>query len=172
MTAGNAGTTAGKEFVVTRVFDAPRDLVWRAHSESERLAQWWGPKGFRLHSVKLDFRPGGVFHYGMRSPDGHDIWGRIVYREIVAPERIVFVLSFSDQEGRVTRNPWSPIWPLEVLNTLTFTEQRGKTTLTLRGRPINATGEECKDFEAGFASMEQGFGGTYDQLADYLASAV
>jgi uncharacterized protein YndB with AHSA1/START domain len=99
------------------------------------------------------------------------MWGRFVYREIVAPERIVFINSFSDEDGNITRAPFSSTWPLEVLNTLTLSEHEGKTTLTLRGGPINATEEERKTFEAGFDSMRQGFTGTFDQLADYLAKA-
>jgi uncharacterized protein YndB with AHSA1/START domain len=133
------------------------------------MTQWWGPKGFKMRVAKLDFRPGGVFHYGMQSPDGHEMWGKLVYREIVAPERLVFIVSFSDDKGGVTRHPMGPTWPLEVLNTLTLTEQDGKTTLTLRGSPVNATEEERKTFEAGFESMQQGFKGTLDQLENYLA---
>ena len=159
------------EFVISREFDAPRDLVWEAFTEGERLAQWWGPKGFKIMVSKLDLRPGGIFHYCMQSPDGQEMWGKFVYREIVAPERIVFILSFSDDKGNTTRAPFSPTWPLEVLNTLTLSEHEDKTTLTLRGGPINATEEERKTFEAEFDSMRQGFTGTFDQLAEYLARA-
>jgi len=168
---GGADNTAKGKFVITRVFDAPRELVWKAWTESERLAQWWGPKGFTMGVVKLDLRPNGVIHYSMRTPDGREMWGKIVYREIAAPERIVFVNSFSDAQGNLTRHPLSLTWPLEVLNTLTLSKQEGKTMLTLRGGPINATEEERKTFEAGFESMKQGFSGTFDQLAEYLAKA-
>ena len=159
------------ELVLTRVFDAPRELVFKAWTEPERLKQWWGPKGFTMLSLKLDLRPGGVFHYCMRAPNGGEMWGTFVYREIVAPERIVFVNSFSDADGGLTRHPLSPSWPLEVLNTLMLTEHGGKTTLKLQGGPINATEEERATFEAGHTSMQQGFGGTFDQLAAYLAEA-
>jgi uncharacterized protein YndB with AHSA1/START domain len=163
---------AADAFVITRVFDAPRDLVFKAWTESERLARWWGPKGFSVRVITLDFRPDGVFHYSMRSPDGKEMWGKFVYREIVPPERLVFVLSFSDAHGNTARHPWSPNWPLEVLHTLTFVEQDGKTTLTLHGIPMNATDAERSTFEAGHSSMRQGFGGTLDQLAQYLANAI
>jgi len=166
----DAGSPAGREFIITRVFDAPRELVWKACTEAERLARWWGPKGFTMGVCKLDLRPGGVFHYSMRTPDGRELWGRFVYREIVKPERIVFINSFADDKGNAARNPWNADWPLEVLNTQTFAEHGGKTTLTLRGGPINASGTERKTFEAGFEAMQQGFTGTLDQLAEYLAS--
>ena len=160
-----------RAFVITRTFDAPRTLVFQAFTESERLAQWWGPKGFAMLVSRLDLRPGGVFHYQMRSPDGHAMWGKFVYREIVAPERIVFVNSFADEAGNLVRHPASPTWPLEVLSILTLTEQAGKTTLTLTGYPINATEAERKTFEDGRSSMQQGFSGTWDQLDAYLAKA-
>jgi uncharacterized protein YndB with AHSA1/START domain len=163
------GTGTSRAFVISRVFDAPRDLVWKAYSELEGLKQWWGPKGFIWVTGTLDFRPGGMFHYGLRSPNGQEMWGRFVYREIVKPERVVSVTSFSDEKGGVTRHFLSPDWPAEMLNTATFTEQGGKTTLTIHSVAINATAHERKIFEDGFKSMEGGFTGTFDQLAAYLA---
>jgi len=162
-------TPTTKEFALTRQFAAPRALVFQALTEADRLARWWGPKDFAMVSAKVDLRPGGLFHYQMLSPEGHVMWGRFAYREIVAPERIVFTNSFSDAAGGVTRAPFSPTWPLEVLNTLTLTEAAGLTTVTLRGGPVNATPEERRTFEGHFTSMQQGFGGTFDQLAAYLA---
>src|SRR5262249_17565198 len=120
--------------------------------------------------IKLDFRPGGVFHYCMRTPDGHEMWGKFVYREILAPERIVFINSFADKEGNTIQAPFSPTWPLEVLNTLTFSEHAGKTTLTIRSIPYKATKEERETFETGLDSMRQGFNGSLERLSDYLAS--
>ena len=103
-------------FVIARVFDAPRQNVWRAWTEPDRLRQWWGPKGFKVHTCKVDLRPGGIFLYGMTAHDGTDIWGRFVYREIEAPEKLVFMVSFSNPEGGVSRHPWSPSWPLEWMS--------------------------------------------------------
>lgn len=158
-----------RELVLTRTLDAPREQVWKAWTEIERLKRWWGPKGFGMGIAKLDLRPGGMFHYSMRLPDGREVWGRFIYREIVPPERLVFVSSFSDAKGGITRHWLSSTWPLEVLTTLTLAERGGRTTLTLRAVPINATEEERKTFEAGIGSMQQGFKGTFDQLADHLA---
>jgi uncharacterized protein YndB with AHSA1/START domain len=106
----------------------------------------------------------------MRSPDGREMWGKWVYREIVPPERLVSVVSFTDAEGNLLRHPMSPTWPLELLHTMTLSEREGKTTLTVTGVPTNATEEERKTFRAGRNSMEAGFTGTLDQLAAYLAS--
>ena len=166
-----AGGPADREFVVTRVFDAPRDLVFRAWTEADRLARWFGPKGFTMLSTRLDLRPGGVFHYGMRSPDGKVMWGKWIFREVVAPERLVVVVSFSDEAGGVTRHPFAADWPAEVLSTMTLIEHDGKTTLTMRGVPLNATAMGRKTFEAAGDSMQKGWAGTLDQLAEHLATS-
>jgi uncharacterized protein YndB with AHSA1/START domain len=162
----------GRELVITRVFDAPRELVWKALTEPDRLAQWWGPAGFEMLVSRLDLRPGGVFHYSMRSPDGRVMWGKFVYRELAPPERMVFVNSFSDQEGNAIRSPFSPTWPLEVLNAISLAESGERTTVTLRGGPINASQEELDTFWNAQDSVRQGFAGTFDQLAAHLAEAM
>jgi uncharacterized protein YndB with AHSA1/START domain len=95
--------------------------------------------------------------------------GKFVYREIVAPERIVFINSFSDEKGGLTHHPLSPDWPLEMLSTVTFTEHEGRTTFTVKWVPLNATGAERKTFESGHESMQKGWTGTLDQFAEYLA---
>jgi uncharacterized protein YndB with AHSA1/START domain len=159
-----------QDFVITRIFDAPRDLVWKAFTDPEQMKQWWGPKGFTVIASKMGLRPGGTYHYGMKAPDGTAMWGKFVYREVVAPERMVFINSFSDEAGGITRHPMAPTWPLEMLSTFTFEEAPGgKTKLTIRWSPHNATDEERKTFDAGHDSMRQGWGGTLEQLTAYLA---
>ena len=156
------------ELVITRVLDAPIDLVFKTITKAEHLAHWWGTKGLKLVVLQLDLRVGGVFHYSMETENGQKMWGKFVYREIDEPNRIVFVNSFADEQGNSIRAPFSPVWPLEILNSCTFSEQNGKTLLTLRGAPINATDEEVKLFESMKTSMQQGFSGTFDQLTEYL----
>jgi uncharacterized protein YndB with AHSA1/START domain len=156
------------EFVITRIINTPRALVFKAWTDPKQMARWWGPKDFKVIYSKMDLRPGGSYHYCMRTPDGHDMWGKFVYREIVKPERIIFVNSFSDEKGGLTRHPMSPSWPLEMLSTITFAEHAGKTTVTVRWAPLNPTEEERKTFEGGFDSMRNGWSGTMDQLAAYL----
>jgi uncharacterized protein YndB with AHSA1/START domain len=157
-------------FVISRTFDAPREVVWKAFTEVEQMKLWWGPKGAEVLHAKMDLRPGGMFHYRMRFMN-NDMWGRFIYREIDPPKRIVFVSSFSDERGGITRHPMAPTWPREMLTTITFNEQAGKTTFTVRWIPINETDEEWKAFDAGRGSMTQGWSGTFDQLAGYLAKA-
>jgi uncharacterized protein YndB with AHSA1/START domain len=171
MTADNQDSPSRDEFVISRTFDAPRELVWKAHTEREHLMRWFGPKGFTMSVATLDLRPGGVFHYCMRSPDGQEMWGKWTFREIVAPEKLVVVVSFSDAAGGITRHPMSPTWPLETLGTTTFAEHDDKTTLSVRWSALNATEIERKTFAESHDNMRMGWGGTFDQLADYLVQA-
>jgi len=156
-------------FVISRVFDAPRDLVWNSCTRPERMTHWWGPKGSIVRVAKMDFRVGGTYHCCMRAPDGHEIWGKFAYREIVAPEKIVFVNTFSDENGGMVRHPMVATWPLEMLSTFTFTEEKGKTLFTIQWTPLSPTDVERKTFEDGMESMKKGWTGTLDQLTEYLA---
>lgn len=157
-------------FVISRTFEAPQALLWKALTEPERMAKWWGPKGLPVAAAKMDFRPGGQYLYGLKTPDGGTMWGRFVYREIEEPSRIVVVSSFSDESGGVTRHPMSPTWPLEMLSIFSLKTEGPRTSLTVRWLPIDATEEERATFAGAKESMQQGWGGTLDQLAEYLAS--
>ena len=160
-----------KPFVTSRVFDAPRERVWKAWTDAAQLKQWWGPLGFKVHTAKVDLRPGGMFLYGMTSPDGKEMWGKFLYREIAAPKRFVCIVSFSDPQGGVTRHPWSPGWPLHIMSTVEFEEQGPRQTrVTVTWLPHEASEAERKTFEEGRDSMKQGWGGTLEQLAGYLGS--
>lgn len=158
------------EFVITRTVNAPRNLVWKLFTQAEHLQHWWGPKGMALTVAKLEVKPGGIFLYTMTAPNGFKMWGKFVYREIAPPERLIFVVSFSDENGGIARHPMAPNWPLEMLNVMTFTEKDGKTTLTLRGSAFNATASERQTYKEGHDSMRNGFGGTWDQLEAYIAT--
>jgi len=172
MPAEKSSPAVEREFVIARVFDAPRDLVWKAWTEPKRLMRWWGPKGYKMKVANVDLKPGGTFHYGMKAPDGSNMWGKFVFQEIVAPELLVFVVSFSDEKGiAITLHPLNPDWPREILSTVTFTEHDDQTMVTVRWIPINATETERKTFQDGYTSMQQGWTGTLEQLADYLAKA-
>ncbi len=169
MTATEAKTA---DLVITRVFDAPRELVWQAFADPERMQHWFGPKGSTILSSKMDLRVGGTYHGAMRNPDGQVMWAKFVYREVNAPERLSWVHSFSDENGGLTRHPLSTTWPLELLTTVTFEEApSGKTKLTLSWSPINATEEERKTFEAAHDSMQGGWTGSFERLAAYFAGA-
>ncbi len=163
-------TTLPGEFSISRVLEAPRDLVWQAHSKAEHLAHWWGPKGCKLEVKSLEFRPGGIFHYAMHYSTRAAMWGRFFYREVEPEARIVWLNSFSNEGGGITRAPFSADCPLEMLNTMTLTSEGGKTRLALHSRPFGATPAEVQYFTDLKPSLDQGFGGTYDQLDAFLKS--
>ena len=164
--------TNSADFVISRVFNAPRDLIWKCFTEPERMKEWFGPKGSVVVASKMDLRVGGIYHGAMRDPTGRVMWAKFVYREIVASQRLVWVHSFSDEAGGLTRHPLSPTWPLELLTTVIFEDAgAGKTKVTLRWSPLNATAEEQQTFDAARDGMTGGWNGSFERLDAYLATA-
>jgi uncharacterized protein YndB with AHSA1/START domain len=167
----SAKESKDKPFVISRVFNAPLDLVFKAWTEESRLKEWFGPKDYPIFYAKNDFRPGGTFHYGMRG-GGTEIWGKWTWREISPPSRLVMVSTFSDPQGNTTRHPFHPDAPRESLATVTFEPHAGKgrgTVVTITWAPINPTQAERTTFNDNFASMNQGWSGTLDKLTTFLA---
>ncbi len=142
-----------QELVITRIFDAPREVVFRAWTDVEQLAKWWGPKGFTNPVCKVDVQPGGVIYIEMRGPDGASYPMGGTFHEVVAPERLVFTsTALLDESG----NP-----QLENLNTVTFEDYNGKTKLTLHVRVMKATPAAAP----ALAGMELGWSMSLDRLA-------
>jgi uncharacterized protein YndB with AHSA1/START domain len=164
-------TATKSQFIISRTFNAPLDRVWKAWTEPEQMAEWWGPKGFSADVKTLDLKPGGLFHYRMESPQGQEMWGRMLFREIVPKEKLVFINSFSDPEGGLTRHPLAPEWPLLMHTTISFTEADGKTTVTVEWEPYEASAAECETFDKGRDSMQAGWTGTFEKLEDHLTKA-
>ena len=159
-------------FVLTRHFKAPRHLLFAAFTEAAHLRQWMAPSGFEMVRCEVDALPGGVFHYGLRAPGGAAMWGKWTFREVVAPERLVVVVQFSETDGGVSRHPMAPIWPLYTLSTTTLADDGpAGTLLTLRWQTLNAAADEEATFNAAHAGMAQGWGGTMDQLDAHLAKS-
>jgi len=157
------------EFVFSRTFDASREDVWNAFTQPQHLKHWWGTPGSSVEIARHELKPDGLFHYRMKFPDGRTMWARFIFREIVVPERLVWLNGFSDEHAGLTRNPWVPSFPLETLNTLTLAEQDGKTLITITVVPFNASEEETRIFAGGINGMKMGFGASFKVLADYLA---
>ena len=147
-------TPSDREVVMTRVFDAPRHLVFDAFTKPELLKRWFGPRDWSLVICEVDLRVGGGFRFVLRGPDGREMGMRGVYREIVAPERSVHMESFDDYPG-------------EAQVTGVFTEQGGKTTLTAT---VLYASQEVRDAVLK-SGMEHGAAESYDRLAEMLASA-
>jgi uncharacterized protein YndB with AHSA1/START domain len=143
------------EITITRVFDSPRELVWKAWTDPKHLAQWWGPKMFSNSVCEADARVGGAWHIVMRAPDGREYPCGGVYREVVEPERLVFTNTATDSDGK-------PI--LDGLTTVIFDELGGKTRLTLR---TSATA--VVDYAAEYLKgMEAGWTQSLERLAEHL----
>jgi uncharacterized protein YndB with AHSA1/START domain len=148
-----------------RIFDAPRELLWNAWTNPDQIMRWWGPKGFTAPIAKIDLRVGGVYLNCMRSPDGKDFWSKGVFREIVAPERLVMTDSFADENGNTVPASHYGLGddtPLETLITVIFEEHDGKSKLTLKHSGLD--GISAKDRE----NMEQGWNESLDKLAESL----
>jgi uncharacterized protein YndB with AHSA1/START domain len=136
MTQNKTGSkdTKDQELFITRIFDSPRESVWKAWTDPDLIKRWWGPEGFTSPYCKIDLRVGGKFLYCMRSPEGKDYWSTGIYREVIPEEKIVFSDSFADESGNVvpaTHYGMSADFPLEMLVTVTFEKIGEKTKLTL-----------------------------------------
>src|SRR3990170_1407524 len=155
-----------REIIIARIFDAPRELVWRAWTDPRIVKRWWGPKGFTTPVCEIDLQIGGRYLYCIRSPEGKDYWGTGVYREIVPLDRVISTDSFADEKGNVvpaTHYGMSADVPLEMLVTVTFEDLGGKTRMTLRHEGLPA-GEMSDGAGAGWNE-------SFDKLAEVLAKA-
>jgi uncharacterized protein YndB with AHSA1/START domain len=154
-----------ERMVVTRIFDAPRQLVWKAWTDPNYVMQWWGPKGFTAPVCKMDFRAGGKFLCCMRSPEGQEFWNAGEYHEIVPHEKIVYSMYFSDPEG----NKVAPAhYGMEheaiddARDVITFEDLGdGRTKLTLIG---NETMESAKE-----SGQVEGWNQILDKVAAVVA---
>ena len=150
--------------VITRMFDAPRELVWTAWTEPERFMRWWGPKDYTSPRCEIDFRVGGRYFACMRSPEGQDYHSTGVYREIIARERLVYTDNFADADGNVVAPSHYGMAGSydETLVTVTLDERDGKTTMTLTHAGLPAG--EMLDMTG------QGWNESFDKLAESLQS--
>jgi uncharacterized protein YndB with AHSA1/START domain len=160
MDARSASSTAEREIVIERVFDAPRELVWRAWTDPEHVKHWWGPKGFDNQSCASDLRVGGRFQLEMRAPDGNVYPCIGTFREIRKPERLVY-------DGEATEgHPCGAGIPPHATVTVSFAEQDGQTRLTLHTRFASAERKQA----ASDARFVVSWNEALDRLADQLVS--
>jgi uncharacterized protein YndB with AHSA1/START domain len=170
-------STAAKakaEHVLTmsRVYPVSRQKLWDCIAKREHLEQWWGPKGCDIVKAKLDFRPGGIFHYGMAFGTPHVNFGRWAIREIVAPEKLVFISSFSDENAGLVPPPFPDPWPVEFRTTFLLEEVEGGTKFTVFFATMpDAPDEQVDTFEKQRDSMKEGWTGTLERLEAFIAKA-
>jgi uncharacterized protein YndB with AHSA1/START domain len=151
-----AANSVGKEVAFTRVFDAPRRLVFQVWTDPKHVAQWWGPHGFTNPRCEWDARPGGAIHIDMRGPDGRIYPMTGTFDEIVEPERLVFTCSALDEAGNSL---------FDVETTVTFAERGGKTTLTMQARVVKSTANAMQYIQG----MEAGWTQSLERLDAYVA---
>jgi uncharacterized protein YndB with AHSA1/START domain len=147
---------AGEEIVITRVYNAPRTLVFQAWTDPRHLTEWWGPRGFTNPRCEADVRPGGIMRIDMRAPDGTVYPMAGIYLEITEPDQIVFTSGALDDKGNQL---------FELLHTVGFAEKGGKTTLTIRSRVVRTTAGAAKYIGGFKAGMTQ----SLEKLAEHLA---
>ena len=144
------GQQRKQDIVITRIFDAPRELVWKAWTDPEHFKRWWGPKDYTTPFCEIDLRVGGKYLNCMRSPEGQDYWTTGVYMEIILFEKLVYTDSFSDEKGNVVSAAYYGMnadFPFETLITVTLEDYEGKTKMTLQhtdlpaGKMTEQTGE-------------------------------
>jgi len=165
-----AAQTKNQELIITRIFDVPRELVWKAWTKPDRVMRWWGPKIFRAPSCKIDFRVGGKYLFCMQSDSGEEVWKKGiwstgVYKEIVPLQKIVCTDCFADEQGNVVPATYYGMgedFPLEMLVTVTFEDDEGKTKMILRhvGLPAGVK-QDCG----------AGWNESFDKLAESLKIA-
>ena len=155
---------ATARFTITRTFAASRNRVWAAWTEPEQLAAWFGPKDSAGSMLAFDLRPGGEWRGRMEAPDGAEMFSKFVFQVVEPPTRLVWVHGFADAEGNRARAAFAPLFPLEMLTTVLFSEAEGGTRIDLSWEPIDATPEECAFFAEMMASMTGGWSGSFDQL--------
>jgi uncharacterized protein YndB with AHSA1/START domain len=149
---------------LTRIFDAPRELVWKVWTEPEHVMRWWGPKHFESPACTIDLRVGGTWRFCMRSPEGQCFWTRGIYREISPPERLVWTESFSDEWGHAvpaTYYGMAEDWPFEQLVTASFVAVSGDRTkliLSFAGVPMGPMSD----------LMAIGWNESFDKIAEDL----
>jgi uncharacterized protein YndB with AHSA1/START domain len=159
-----ADNPGSRELIITRIFDAPPELVWKAWTEPQHFKKWWGPKDYTSPHCKMDLKVGGRYHACMRSAEGQEFWSSGTYREIEPMKKIVFTDSFADAEGNLVPASYYKMpgeWPMEMLVSITFEALAdSKTKMTLRhsglpaGQMLEMTGS--------------GWNESFDKLAESL----
>lgn len=157
--------------ILTREYDAPRELVFEAWTQTDHLKNWMAPfEGFTCEYATADIKPGGSSLHKMIAPNGHEMWLLTKYEEITPPESLVFRQYNSNEAGDILPNPQMPNWPKEMRTTIQLEDAGGKTKLQLIWQPIGPTEEEADAFESTRSEHDKGWGGGLEMLNKYLGT--
>lgn len=167
-------SASGQEiFVINRSFEAPRETVFEMWTNPAHFSQWLPPTGFTMQFIRTDIREGGESFYSMPSSDGTlTMYGKVQYKEIKRPDRLVYTQQFCDEHGNVVRHPKAPTWPETMRTTILFAEEGpDNTRISVLWEVVgNATAAEIETFRTAKAGMTQGWTGSFDKLEAYLVS--
>lgn len=158
-------------FEIIKRYNAPRELVYEVWTSVEHLKNWQFPmQGFSCEYTRDDIRIGGSTLHKMSAPNGFTMWLLTKYHELVSPEKIVFTQYNSNENGEIVPNPQMPVWPREIVATVTLTESEDMTEMRFTWQPTNPTAEEAAAFEAARDQMGMGWAGAFETLTNYLPS--
>jgi len=157
-------------FTISRVFEAPRQLVFDCWVQPAHFEQWFAPAGCGSRLCSADVRPGGHYHQEVVWPDGTSFHTMHAFKEIHPIDLILFVSSFCDESGQIVKHPFDDRWPDRLLTRVTFAEEGRNTRVTVQWDPVDATEAELKNFVDSQPNCVLGWTGTFDRLAATLES--
>ena len=158
-------------FVIERSFPVTPERLFRAFTDVKEMAQWYAPAGMTTIKAEQDLKPGGIYHYGLSSGQGNEMWGKVTYKEITPHSRLVYRQSFSDAAGGLNRHPMAPTWPMEMLTIMDFSvEGEKQTRLKISWIYAGVDDAEGETFRAAHDGMKGGWTGTLDGLYAYLTN--
>lgn len=157
-------------FVIERSFRVSQQRLFKALTDKQEMMAWYAAPGMTVLKSEQDFRPGGVYHYGLSSGQGNEMWGKVTYKEITPPNRLVYLQSFSDPQGGLSRHPLAPQWPMEMVTVMDLIPEGEKQTrLKISWIYAGFEDAEADSFRAAHDGMKGGWTATLDCLAAYLA---
>ncbi len=154
-------------FKISRIFEAPLSLMWKAWTDKTMASKWFGPKGCTIIYDQFNLKAGGEAHYYMNF-NGTKSYGKWHYLEIIPEKKLVSLVSFTDDKYNIIAHPMEPNWPKEINSTIIFTAKGDKTEMLVEWKAHNANELQAKTFKNGMSGMNQGWNGTLDQLAEFL----
>ena len=163
------GEVVPNEFIILREFKADLNTLWKMFTEPVHMASWYGPKEIKIGHCDMNFNRGGYYHFSMIAEDKNESWGKVYYIDIVKNIRLIYVTTFSNAKGEITRHPMAPLMPAELLTTVNFIKvDDHHSKIEIRWYPINALPEEIKMFNDFHGSFNMGWTGSLDRLESVL----
>jgi uncharacterized protein YndB with AHSA1/START domain len=163
------GEIIPNEFIISRRFKTDMNTMWKMFTVPKHMSSWYGPKEIKTGHCDMDFKRGGHYHFNMLSEDRNESWGKLYYIDIVNNTRLIYLNTFSNAKGEITKHPMAPLMPAELLTTIHFfKEDENNTLIEIRWYPINALPVEIKMFNDFHESFNMGWTGSLDRLENII----